>query len=203
LAVRFLLDVTGIHYTKKPDSPSTHDTALRGWPWIENTHSWVEPTAMSVMALRAAGHGAHERVREAVHMLLDRQLPHGGWNAGNTIVFGKELHMMPEGTGAALTSLAGTVKESDVGRSLDYLQNEVKKLRTPISLGWSLIGLAAWGRWPANGVALIDRCFGNQARYREYDTPSLCLLALAAYSSQPNLQVPLFPPHTQRATLAS
>ena len=124
---------------------------LKGWPWIEDTHSWVEPTATCVMALRGAGHGQHDRVREAVRMILDRQLPHGGWNVGNTIVFGNELHPMPEGTGSALASLAGVVDEAEVARSLDYLHGEVDRLRTPISLGWGLIGLAAWGRWPVEG----------------------------------------------------
>src|SRR5262249_9959968 len=55
LAVQFLLGTTGVHFERKPDDIVTHDTSLRGWPWIEETHSWVEPTAMCVMALRATG----------------------------------------------------------------------------------------------------------------------------------------------------
>ncbi len=192
LAIRFLLNTTGIHFAKKSESPSGHDTALKGWPWIENTHSWVEPTATCVMALRMAGYGEHNRVHEAVRMLLDRQLPHGGWNAGNTIVFGHELHPMAEGTGSALASLAGVVAEGQVVRSLDYLQGEVDRLRTPISLGWSLIGLAAWGRWPATGPALVERCLSNQSRYGSYDTSSLCLLALGGFAGDPKTYSPFF-----------
>lgn len=192
LAIRFLLNTTGIHFAKKPESPSAHDTGLKGWPWIENTHSWVEPTATCVMALRMAGHGRHDRVREAIQMILDRQLPHGGWNAGNTIVFGHELHPMPEGTGSALASLAGAVDENQVARSLEYLQGEVDRLRTPISLGWSLIGLAAWGRWPAKGAALVKRCLANQSRYGDYDTSSLCLLALGELAGEAKSYIPLF-----------
>jgi len=191
LAIQFLLNTTGIHFAKKPESPSAHDTGLKGWPWIENTHSWVEPTATCVMALRMAGHGRHDRVHEAIRMLLDRQLPHGGWNAGNTIVFGQELHPMPEGTGSALASLAGAVDENHVARSIEYLQGEVDRLRTPISLGWSLIGLAAWGRWPAKGTALVERCLANQRRYGEYDTSSLCLLALGGLAGEAK-SFPLF-----------
>ena len=192
LAIRFLLNTTGIHFAKRPENPSAHDTGLKGWPWIENTHSWVEPTATCVMALRMAGYGGHDRVLEAVRMLLDRQLPHGGWNAGNTIVFGHELHPMPEGTGSALASLAGAVDEAEVARSLDYLHGEVDRLRTPISLGWSLIGLAAWGRWPSKGDVLVERCLANQGRYAEYDTSSLCLLALGALAGDSKTNSPLF-----------
>ena len=82
---------------------------------------------------------------------------------------------MPESTGAASTGLAGVVERSEIARSLEYLQGEVDRLRTPISLGWSLLGLAAWGLWPANGQALVERCLANQSRYGDYDTSALCL----------------------------
>jgi len=98
---------------------------------------------------------------------------------------------MPEGTGSALASLAGAVDEREVVRSLEYLQGEVDRLRTPISLGWSLVGLAAWGRWPARGGALVERCLANQSRYGDYDTSSLCLLALGALAGEAK-SFPLF-----------
>ena len=192
LAVRFLLDTTGIHFQRKPNDIVTHDTSLKGWPWIENTHSWVEPTAMCVMALRAAGHGQHVRVSEAIRMILDRQLPHGGWNVASTIVFGKELTPGPEATGSALASLAGVVEEREIARSLEYLHGEVERSRTPISLGWSFIGLAAWGQWPARGGALIERCLANQSRYGDYDTSSLGLLALGGLAGEAKAHSPLF-----------
>lgn len=177
-SVRFLLDTTGFHFPRESDAPSGHDTLLKGWPWIDETHSWVEPTAMSVMALRATGCGRHNRVQEAVRLLLDRQLPHGGWNYGNTLVFGKELHPMPESTGVALAGLSGSVDREAVLPSLQYLQGEVTRLRTPISLGWSLLGLAAWGLTPPNASNLVEQCLTNQKRYGEYETSALCLLLL-------------------------
>jgi hypothetical protein len=144
------------------------------------------------MALRAAGYGQHDRVLEAIRMILDRQLPHGGWNYGNTLMFGKELHPMPDSTGAALTGLAGAVDQDTVSRSLDYLQGEVDRLRTPISLGWSLLGLAAWDLWPLNGAALVERCLANQTRYGEYDTSALCLLFLGALAGERDTKTSLF-----------
>jgi hypothetical protein len=190
-AVRFLLDTTGFHFPRGSDAPTAHDSLLKGWPWIDETHSWVEPTATSMMALRATGYGRHDRVKEAVHMLLDRQLPHGGWNYGNTFVFGKELHPMPESTGAALTSLAGMVERDTVLPSLQYLQGEVARLQTPISLGWSLLGLAAWRLAPPNAKTLVERCLANQERYGEYETSALCLLVLGGLTVETDVQNPL------------
>jgi hypothetical protein len=131
-------------------------------------------------------------------MILDRQLPHGGWNYGNTTVYGQELHPMPESTGAALASLTGQVEQRAVARSLDYLQGEVDRLRTPISLGWGLLGLAAWDLWPSNGAALVERCLANQARYGEYDTSALCLLLLAALEGEAGAKNTVFPRGTHQ-----
>ena len=89
LASQFLLDVKGIHFEKEKDSPMGHDTSIQGWPWVEETHSWVEPTCLSVLALQAVGFGSHKRVEEAIRMILDRQLPAGGWNLGKYNCFWK------------------------------------------------------------------------------------------------------------------
>ena len=191
--VQFLLKTTGQHRSKNPDDPVGHDPSIPGWPWIDGTHSWIEPTALGILALQMTGHGQHDRVREGIRMMLDRQLPHGGWNYGNTTVYGRELHPMPESTGAALAGLAGQAEQGTVALSLDYLQGEVDRLRTPISLGWGLLGLAAWDRWPSNGAALVERCLGNQARYGEYDTSALCLLLLAAVEGAGGAKNTLFP----------
>src|SRR5215475_7566811 len=49
-AVQFLLNTTGVQFPRTSDSPFGHDTFLRGWPWVAGTHSWIEPTALAVMA---------------------------------------------------------------------------------------------------------------------------------------------------------
>jgi hypothetical protein len=186
-AVRFLLETTGVHYRSRPSAVAGHDPGLKGWPWVANTHSWVEPTVLGVLALSAAGYGRHDRVQEALRMIEDRQLRHGGWNYGNTSVFGQELRPMPESTGTALAGLAGHVERKVVARSLDYLQGQINAMQTPISLGWGLLGMAAWGAWPSNGLTLVERCMANQSRYGEYDTSSICLVLLGALAGDPEI----------------
>jgi hypothetical protein len=183
-AVAFLLNTPAVQYPRTLDSPFGHDTLLKGWPWVAGTHSWIEPTALAIIALKTARNADHERVHEAVRLILDRQLPHGGWNYGNTVVFGRTLHPAPDSTGAALTGLAGLVAKEKVANSLAYLQGEVERLRTPVSLGWALLGLAAWECLPANDLALVERCLGYQTRYGDYETSALCLLLVGALGGE-------------------
>jgi hypothetical protein len=179
-AVNFLLNTSGRHWERKPDSPAGHDTSIKGWPWIENTHSWVEPTALALIALRTSGYENHPRAIEAINMLLDRQLPEGGWNYGNTTVFGQELNSMPAPTGIALQALAALVPREQIEKSLIYLKTTVENLYTPFVLGWSLLGLSAWNERPTNSQALILSCLKRQKRYGPYATSLLSLLVLAS-----------------------
>lgn len=100
---------------------------------------------------------------------------------------------MPESTGAALAGLASAVDRDAVMPSLTYLSDQVTRLRTPISLGWSLLGLAAWRLSPPNAKALVERCLANQERYGEYETSALCLLVLGGLAVETNAQSPLLP----------
>jgi hypothetical protein len=178
-AVTFLLQTAGYHFPKPTDNVLGHDTTIKGWPWIAGTHSWVIPTASAVMALRVAGQGDHERVAEARRLLLDRQLPDGGWNYGNTLVYGQKLHPMPESTGLALSALAGIVRSEEIAPSLAYLQNRVTELRTPLSLSWGLLGLGAWELRPTAGETLLQECWQWQGLYGKYDLSAAALLLLA------------------------
>lgn len=139
----------------------------------------VEPTALSILALRAAGYREHSRTREAIRMLMNRQLPNGGWNYGNTMVYGRELYPQPETTGLALAALAGEVPNRDLERSIAYLESRVSRLRTPLSLGWSLIGLHAWGIRPGKTKPWVLECLGRQAGSGAFHTADLSLILLA------------------------
>jgi hypothetical protein len=178
-ALAFLLKTTGSHFRRSADSPAGHDTDIRGWPWTEETHSWVEPTALAMIALRTTGNGGSQRVAEGARLLLDRQLSRGGWNYGNTTVFDTELAAMPESTGLALAALSGLANKQDVSHSIAPLTDTVKTLTTPFSLGWAILGLSAWGERPSDANALIDRCLRRQDRYGAYDTSLMGLTIVA------------------------
>jgi hypothetical protein len=175
----FLLGTSGKHWAKRSDSIIAHDPSIRGWPWTQDTHSWVEPTSLSILALRVMGDGEHDRVREGIRMLMDRQLPSGGWNYGNTFVYGTEQYPQADCTGIALNALAGEVPKSEVEKSVRYLQVQVTRIRTPRSLGWGVLGLGAGGKRPDQATAWIAECLSRQNIYGEYDTTLVSLLLLA------------------------
>jgi hypothetical protein len=179
-AVDFLLRTSGVHYRLDKDAVVAHDTTIRGWPWIEKTHSWVEPTAMALLALECAGQAGHARAEEARRMLMNRQLESGGWNYGNTKVYCVELRPSMESTGLALHALAGHVSAKDVQKSLDYLEAEVSGTRGPLWLGWSVLALSAWGRRPAGVGDWIRESLERQPVYGSYDTAWISALLLAA-----------------------
>jgi hypothetical protein len=178
LAIHFLLKTKGHSSAKKGGAITNLDFSLVGWPWIEETFSWVEPTAMSMMALRLSGYGVHERVQEAVRLLMDRQLPHGGWNIGSTIIYGRETYPQTENTGMALAALSGQVDRKEIERSLDYLKSQVISSRTPLSLGWALFGLGAWGERPTEAKRWLFDCLSRQKKYGTYGTTLLSLILL-------------------------
>jgi hypothetical protein len=181
-AIQFILSHSGEHWDKKEDGIFEHDTSLRGWPWVGMTHSWIEPTSMALLALRACGYTDHSRVKEAVRMIMDRQLPEGGWNYGNTGVFGKTLRPIPESTGHALTAIAGLVKKSDVALSINYLKEEAEKVRTPLSLSWTVFGLSSWHEQPKIVQKMILESLQLQDRYGVYDTSLISQLLVAYYT---------------------
>ena len=73
------------------------DFSLRGLPWLPEQASWVEPTALGILALGQAPASAESsaRVSEAVQYLVDRRCHGGGWNFGNPVMLGAALPPAP------------------------------------------------------------------------------------------------------------
>ena len=182
-AVNFLIKTTGVHWEKSGIDVVGHDTVIPGWPWIADTHSWVVPTSMAMIALTVTGFGDHERVKAGERLLMNRQIPGGGWNYGNTSVLGKELRPFPETTGIALNALAGRVPRDSVEPSIQYLQEQVPTLRTPLSLGWAILGLKAWNVAPGEAHDWIVDTLERGHLYGGYNTASLCVLLAADLTS--------------------
>lgn len=166
-----------------------HDTTLEGWSWADGTHSWLEPTAFAILALRASGHAEHERAREAVQMLVDRLLPSGGCNYGNTQVLGQYLvpHLQP--TGIVLWALAGVgIDDPRIEKAIEYAGESLTRRTGAASLAYALLGLSAWGRRPKNADALLAEALRRPAT--DISPYRLALLSLAAQTTNANFGAP-------------
>lgn len=177
--VDFLLANSGRHWKKPEGYPCDYDTSIRGWPWAADAHSWVEPTSLALLALDAAGKGDNPRFSEGARMLLDRQLPHGGWNFGITLMYGHEIPPQAHLTGIALAALKGYASPDSVKKSIDYLKTVISETRAPLSLCWSILGLSAWGLRPSGVSGMIAESLLLQQKYGEFDTSIISLLVIA------------------------
>ena len=178
-AVRFLLEFDQIGILDGPQPGEGHDPTIKGWPWTAKAHPWVEPTAYLLLALQVCGHETHDRAKDAVRLLLDRQLGTGGWNVGTTISFGQQTWPTPEATGVALQALAGLVPKPAVEKSIAYLRSQLPALNAPMSLGWAILGLHAWAETIDQPQERIAQVLSKQEQLGAYDTFSLSLLLLA------------------------
>ena len=177
-AKQWLLSEEGKTLEKSPEFG--HDGMLVGWPWVNGTHSWQEPTAWSVLALKSLGLATHPRTREGVRLLIDRLLPEGGCNYGNTYVLGQKLRPQVEPSGLTLLALAG--EDSDdprISRTIKYVASAISEPTTPISLGYGLVGLTAHRRAPADAAAWLESAYAHTIK-RESSSLPIALLVLAA-----------------------
>lgn len=180
-AVQWLTYARGEPIESLPDVVG-HDTSLIAWPWVLGTHSWVEPTAMAVAAMKSNGLAEHERTREAVRLLKNRMLPNGGCNYGNTEVLGQTLRPHLQPSGMCLWAFSGEPQTRRTHLTLEYVHQATLRATTPWSFSWGAIGLASWRRPP-----LPAKLFGPIAhvalRQKSAVSQSLVLLALQGFDS--------------------
>ncbi|EMI22030.1 hypothetical protein RMSM_01038 [Rhodopirellula maiorica SM1] len=173
-----------------------HDTELVGWPWVLGTHSWIEPTAMALLAMRHCDRANHPRAIEATKLLLDRQLPTGGANYGNTFVLGQVLrpHVLPSAMCVvALHRITPVPKE--LGATVHYLQQELNRPIAATSLSWTIHALvsAAWNSengfelefdWPLRSAIERLQVMGENPHRQNQ------LMLAARYRQSPLLDLP-------------
>jgi hypothetical protein len=176
--LKWILEARGETLPRAPQFG--HDTEIAAWSYAENTHSWVEPTAFAVAALKRAGLSQHKRTRDGVRMLLDRLLPGGGCNYGNTYVLGQLLRPHVQPTGIALLALAGE-QDADgrIAKSVAWLRRSLVPETTASSLSWGLIGLSAHGVHIPESDEWLKLAYERVMR-RDRSPHKLVLLVLAA-----------------------
>jgi hypothetical protein len=142
-----LIASKGVRTTRNEVVPMEN---LQAWPWIDGTVSWVEPTAWCLLLLkkwrtRGPAPAVNERIRTGEQMLVDRACRIGGWNYGNSQVYGKDLWPYVPTTALALLALQDRRDHPVVQRSLEQLQKDVATERSAVALGLTIICLRVYG----------------------------------------------------------
>ncbi len=124
---------------------------LVGWPWMPDTFSWVEPTSYFLIALKKlrvdlVETKVTERIRQAELMIYDRMCVDGGWNYGNSVVFGGKLWPYPDVTALALIALQDHREREANVKSFSALEQMLTRVDSGLTLAWSIICLSLYGR---------------------------------------------------------
>lgn len=141
--------IKGVRFSESPDV--RQDNELAGWPWIEETFSWVEPTAWCLLALKKARGarrppGANSRIAEADRLLADRCCASGGWNYGNSNVLGRQLHAYVPTTAVSLLALQDRRELPEVQRSVEWLAANWHREASPQALSLARIAMRVHGK---------------------------------------------------------
>ena len=96
------------------------------------------------MAMRHCEAATHQRAKEAAHLLVDRQLPTGGANYGNTFVLGQMLrpHILPSAMSMVALHNVRPVPRK-LRPTLRYLQDEINRPIAALSLAWTIHALSS------------------------------------------------------------
>jgi hypothetical protein len=186
-ALAFILSVSG-RWSRFNAWGMAHNQSLKGWCWVDGTSSWVDSTVLALLALRAAGLEKHSRYVEGIELLKDRELPSGGWNCGNTIVYGTELRPTSESTGMAMALL--DCRDSIHASSVKQLRHFIRKETGPLTLGWALLAIGTEKDLPVLDQALMIQ---QKKHFCQTEWLGLLCMAWAVLSSEKAADILGFP----------
>jgi len=168
---------------KTADRNVQFDPDKYGWPWISGSASWVIPTAFSIIAIKQftvcnRTEASEKRIHLGVDMLLDRACVDGGWNSGNSIVYGVPLRPHVDATAIALLALQDEQRSELIQRSLTWLKKESAGVYSVSSLAWCILSLFVYQE-PVGGLKnRLAAMLGDGRDIRNNATLATAILAL-------------------------
>jgi hypothetical protein len=168
---------------KLADRTVRFDPDCYGWPWIPSSASWVIPTALSVIAIKqftacSRSEISERRIHLGVDMLLDRVCLGGGWNSGNSVVYGVPLRAHVEATAIALLALQDEERTPVIQASLDWLKQRSSSIESVESLAWCILSLFVYQEPVEHLKARLATLVGDGHDIRNNATLATAILAL-------------------------
>jgi hypothetical protein len=168
---------------KTADREVRFDPDKYGWPWCPGAGSWVIPTAFSVVAIKQftacnRSEASERRIRLGVEMLLDRACVGGGWNSGNSVVYGVPLPPHVEATAIALLALQDEPRGEIVQASVNWLESQAARVEAVSSLSWCILTLFVYQRRIEELKRRLAAIVGDGSAMRNNATLATALLAM-------------------------
>jgi hypothetical protein len=123
------------------------DINLRGWPWLPGEVTWVEPTALAMLALLEIPTSPQilARLDEAARCLQDRRCVGGGWNVGAPIMLGAALPARAVPTAWSVLALARFAPQALLPEDRRVLRSESMSDGGNQALAWGMLALTGLG----------------------------------------------------------
>jgi hypothetical protein len=122
------------------------DLSLRGWPWLRGEAAWIEPTALSLLALESVPDNSFtEFIYEVLRYIQDRRCPGGGWNFGNPIMFKSALPAHVHTTALVLLALTRIFPKGIHPEDIGALRSEMYRDGGGLGLALGLLALRTLG----------------------------------------------------------
>ena len=168
---------------KLADRAVRFDPDRYGWPWLSGSASWVIPTAFSVIAIKqftacSRSEISERRIRLGVDMVLDRVCLGGGWNSGNSVVYGVPLPAQVESTAIALLALQDEERTSMIQGQFGLAQTEIPTIESAESLAWCILSLFVYQEPVEHLKARLATLVGDGHDIRNNATLATAILAL-------------------------
>ena len=121
----------------------------RGWPWRPGNSAWIEPTALTLLALKKAqvlkpDAAVRARIEEGEELLFSRRGRDGGWSAGNPNVLNVDVPSYPETTAMALLGLQGR-RRAELASPLGIARRYYRDRKSSLATAWLEITLRCYG----------------------------------------------------------
>src|ERR1700681_4389293 len=168
---------------KTADRNVRFDPDKYGWPWVAGSASWVIPTAFSIIAIKQftvcnRSAASERRIHTGVDMLLDRACVDGGWNSGNSVVYGVALRQHVEATAIALFALQDEQRTEVIQKSLSWLRQKAASIDSVSSLAWCILSLFVYQEPVGALKNRLTAIIGDGRDVRNNATLASALLAL-------------------------
>jgi len=113
---------------RKPQMPESDDTGALVWPWMPGQVCWIEPTAMSILALHKKNLSpiALKRMNAGIEYFRRNRAPAGGWDIGNAGPLDEIVIPRAYPTSLVLLSLAAISPEEIRPDDLSALKQDMK-----------------------------------------------------------------------------